>query len=166
MITDLDIKRSSSDDDNNDFEQCQSLQSVETTNQTLLYFSGTSELTGITEDYIIQNNLYIAYQGKKINGYYATSFEEAFILHNYDNVILNKVLISLKKEIYKQIIMNDDYKQNKLNSYKWQVKLSKDKGNFANKLFLEIITSENDKDIPELPEYISNGLKWIEESLG
>lgn len=166
MITDLDIKRSSSDDDSIDFEQCQSLQSVETTNQTLLYFRGTSELTGITEDYIIQNNLYIAYQGKKINGYYATSFEEAFILHNYDNVILNKVLISLKKEIYKQIIMNDDYKQNKLNSYKWQVKLSKAKGNFANKLFFEIITAENDKDIPELPEYISNGLKWIEESLG
>lgn len=166
MITDLDIKRSSSDDDNNDFEQCQSLQSVETTNPTLLYFRGTSELTGITEDYIIQNNLYIAYQGKKINGYYATSFEEAFILHNFNNVILNKVLISLKKEIYKKIVVNDDYNQNKLNSYKWQVKLSKDKGNFANKLFLEIITSENDKDIPELPEYISNGLKWIEESLG
>lgn len=166
MITDLDIKRSSSDDDNNDFEQCQSLQSVETTNQTLLYFRGTSELTGVTEDCIIKDKLYIAYQGNRINGYYATSFEEAFILRNYNNVILNKVLLSLKKNIYKQIVVNDDYNQNKLNSYKWQVKLSKDKGNFANKLFLEIITAENDKDIPELPEYISNGLKWIEESLG
>lgn len=166
MITDLDIKRSSSDDDNNNFEQCQSLQSVETTNPTLSYFRGTSELTGVTEDCIIKDKLYIAYQGNRINGYYATSFEEAFILHNYNNVILNKVLLSLKKEIYKKIVVNDDYNQNKLNSYKWQVKLSKDKGNFANKLFLEIITAENDKDIPELPEYISNGLKWIEESLG
>lgn len=166
MITDLDIKRSSSDDDNNNFEQCQSLQSVETTNPTLSYFRGTSELTGVTEDCIIKDKLYIAYQGNRINGYYATSFEEAFILHNYNNVILNKVLLSLKKNIYKQIVVNDDYNQNKLNSYKWQVKLSKDKGNFANKLFLEIITAENDKDIPELPEYISNGLKWIEESLG
>ena len=166
MITDLDIKRSSSDDDNNNFEQCQSLQSVETTNPTLSYFRGTSELTGVTENCIIKDKLYIAYQGNRINGYYATSFEEAFILHNYNNVILNKVLIGLKKNIYKKIVVNDDYNQNKLNSYKWQVKLSKDKGNFANKLFLEIITSENDKDIPELPEYISNGLKWIEESLG
>lgn len=166
MITDLDIKRSSSDDDNNNFEQCQSLQSVETTNPTLSYFRGTSELTGVTENCIIKDKLYIAYQGNRINGYYATSFEEAFILHNYNNVILNKVLIGLKKNIYKKIVVNDDYNQNKLNSYKWQVKLSKDKGNFANKLFLEIITAENDKDIPELPEYISNGLKWIEESLG
>ena len=64
------------------------------------------------------------------------------------------------------IIGNNDYDQNKLNSYKWQVKLSEDKGKFANNLFFEIITAENDEDIPELPEYISKGLKWLESELG
>lgn len=164
MITDLDIKRNSKDKVS--YKQCQSLKNVKTTNETLLYFRETNELTGMTEDYIEKDKLYIAYQGKKINDYYATSFEEAFILHNYNNVILNNVLLSLKKNIYKQIVVNDDYKQNKFHSYKWQVKLSKDKGNFANNLFYEIITAENDEDIPELPEYISNGLKWLERELG
>ena len=147
MITDLDIKRNSKDKVS--YKQCQSLKNVKTTNETLLYFRETNELTGMTEDYIEKDKLYIA-----------------FILHNYNNVILNNVLLSLKKNIYKQIVVNDDYKQNKFHSYKWQVKLSKDKGNFANNLFYEIITAENDEDIPELPEYISNGLKWLERELG
>mgnify|MGYP002544495566 FL=1 len=164
MITDLDIKRTDEEKDN--FIQYQYLDNVETTNLTLSHFIENSELTGITEDFIIKDNLYIAYQGKKINDYYATSFEEAFILHNYKNKILNSVLQNIKPKIYKQIIGNNDYDQNKLNSYKWQVKLSEDKGKFANNLFFEIITAENDEDIPELPEYISNGLKWLESELG
>lgn len=164
MITDLDIKRTDEEKDN--FIQYQNLDNVETTNLTLSHFIENSELTGITEDSIIKDNLYIAYQGKKINDYYATSFEEAFILHNYKNKILNSVLQDIKPRIYQQIIGNNDYNQNKLNSYKWQVKLSEDKGKFANNLFFEIITAENDEDIPELPEYISKGLKWLESELG
>ena len=37
----------------------------------------------------------MAYQGE-VNGYYATSFEEAFILTNYDNAITNELLKELK----------------------------------------------------------------------
>lgn len=164
MITDLDIKRT--DEEKYKFIQYQYLDNVETTNLTLSHFIENSELTGITKDFIIKDNLYIAYQGKKINDYYATSFEEAFILHNYKNKILNSVLQNIKPKIYQHIIGNNDYDQNKLNSYKWQVKLSEDKGKFANNLFFEIITAENDEDIPELPEYISSGLKWLEGELG
>ena len=164
MITDLDIKRNSKD--KKQFKQCQFLENVETTNPTLTYFRETSVLTGVPEYFIKKDKLYIAYQGKKINDYYATSFEEAFILHNYKNKILNFVLQDIKPQIYQQIIGNNDYEQNKLNSYKWQVKLSEDKGKFANNLFFEIITAENDEDIPELPEYISSGLKWLEGELG
>ena len=164
MITDLDIKRT--DEEKENFIQYQYLDNVETTNPTLSHFIENSELTGMTEDFIIKDNLYIAYQGKKINDYYATSFEEAFILQNYNNRILNSVLNCLKPKIYQHIIGNNDYERNKLNSYKWQVKLSEDKGKFANNLFFEIITAENDEDIPELPEYISSGLKWLEGELG
>lgn len=164
MITDLDIKRSSKD--KKQFKQCQCLENVETTNPTLTHFRGTNVLTGVPEYFIKKDKLYIAYQGKKINDYYATSFEEAFILQNYNNTILNSVLNCLKPKIYQHIIGNNDYEQNKLNSYKWQVKLSEDKGDFANKLFYKIIMAEKNEDIPELPEYISNGLKWLERELG
>lgn len=164
MITDLDIKRT--DEEKENFIQYQYLDNVKTTNPTLSHFIENGELTGMTEDFIIKDNLYIAYQGKKINDYYATSFEEALILQNYNNKILNSVLNCLKPKIYQHIIGNNDYEQNKLNSYKWQVKLSEDKGKFANNLFFEIITAENDEDIPELPEYISSGLKWLEGELG
>lgn len=101
-----------------------------------------------------------------INDYYATSFEEAFILQNYNNKILNSALVDTKPTIYGQIVEKNDYEQNKLNSYKWQVKLSEDKGKFANNLFFEITTADKNEDIPELPEYISNGLKWLERELG
>lgn len=164
MITDLDIKRNSKD--KKQFKQCQSLDNVETTNPTLTYFRGTSVLTGVSEYFIKKDKLYIAFQGKKINDYYATSFEEAFILHNYKNTILNSVLRDIKPKIYKQINVNNNYEQNIFHSYKWQVKLSEDKGNFANKLFYKIIMDEKNVDIPELPEYISNGLKWLERELG
>ena len=160
----LDIKRNSKDKVS--YKQCQSLKNVKTTNETLLYFRETNELTGMTEDFIIKNNLYIAYQGEKINDYYATSFEEAFILQNYNNKILNSALVDTKPTIYGQIVEKNDYEQNKLNSYKWQVKLSEDKGKFANNLFFEITTADKNEDIPELPEYISNGLKWLERELG
>lgn len=42
----------------------------------------------------------MAYQGE-VNGYYATSFEEAFILTNYDNAITNELLKELKPNIYR-----------------------------------------------------------------
>lgn len=45
----------------------------------------------------------MTYQGE-INGYYATSFEEAFILTNYDNEITNELLKELKPNIYKSIV--------------------------------------------------------------
>ena len=74
------------------------------------------------------NNLYLAYQGK-INQYYATSFEEAFILTNYNNIIVNETLSEVKPNIYKRIVGGKDsnYENNLLHSYEWQVKLEKNK---------------------------------------
>ena len=52
------------------------------------------------------------------------------------------------------------------NSYKWQVKLSNCKGEFASKLLYHIVNEDLKEKIPQLPKYISDGLDWIEQKLG
>ena len=98
---------------------------------------GKADISAIP-NHIEKNNLYLAYQGK-INGYYATSFEEAFILTNYDNALANELLKELKPQIYKSIVgENPEHEKNKENSYKWQRKLEKSKGEFASKLLIKL----------------------------
>ena len=172
IITDLDIKREENKEDLADegkesavnFSQIDSLNKRETTNATIKDFHGKADLSDIPSFYK-NENIYLAYQGK-INQYYATSFEEAFILTNYDNKVVNDILKTLKPKIYKDITDDGtDQKKNMENSYKWQVKLENSKGEFASRLLYEIVNSETD-DIPKLPDYIVDGLDWIEEKLG
>ena len=123
-------------------------------------------LTKISTDFGITPEFLYTYQGK-INGFYATSFEEAFILTNYDNEIVNDLLKELKPGIYKNIVEEEEkFEKNKENSYKWQVKLEKCKGEFASKLLYKLVNEESKEKIPELPKYISDGLAWIEGRLG
>lgn len=61
---------------------------------TIIDIYGKGEISAIPV-HIEKENLYLAYQGE-VNGYYATSFEEAFILTNYDNAITNELLKELK----------------------------------------------------------------------
>lgn len=170
IITDLDIKREDEDADAKDkkatvFPQIDSLANRETTNATIIDLYGKNDLSDIP-DHIEKGNLYLAYQGK-VNGFFATSFEEAFILTNYNNKILNDLLKEMKPRIYKNITTAEtDYTKNIQNSYKWQVKLEKDKGEFASKLLYKIVNEESEKEIPELPKYIVDGLDWIERKLG
>jgi len=112
-----------------------------------------------------KNNLLITYQGK-IHDYYATSFEEAYVLSNYDNDILNNVLKSLKTNIYADIVgENKDREMIKTNSYKIQRKLTYSKSEFANELLYELINTDDDKNIPLLPQYILNSLDWLRKRL-
>lgn len=160
IITDLDIKREDSEKE----KQIDNLAKRETTNKTLINFKGNSDLS-VWKDYIEEENLYLTYQGK-IEGYYATSFEEAFILTNYNNTILNKVLKNLKPQIYNDIVGKIlDLNKNKEQSSKWQVKLSNDKGKFASELLYSMIGKEEDEELPKLPKYIANGLQWLVEKL-
>lgn len=97
----------------------------------------------------------------------STSFEEAFILTNYDNAITNELLKELKPNIYRSIVGEEsEYEKNKENSYKWQMKLEKCKGEFASKLLYKVVNEELEERIPRLPKYISDGLDWIEKKLG
>ena len=176
IITDLDIKRENEDEDEGEsvdntkakktvsYAQVDCLKGKETTNATIIDLKGDSDLSNIST-FIEKDNLCLAYQGK-INGYYATSFEEALILNNYDNEVMNNILKELKPRIYTNIVgIKPDYKKNIDNSYKWQVKLSNCKGEFASKLLYHIVNEDVEEKIPQLPKYISDGLDWIEQKL-
>ena len=173
IITDLDIQRNeeSGETDGQEegkekvYKQISCLDNKKTTNATIIDIYEKEDISAIPI-HIEKGNLYLTYQGE-INGYYATSFEEAFILTNYDNEITNELLKKLKPNIYKSIVGKKvEYEKNKENSYKWQMKLGKCKGEFASKLLYKVVNEELEERIPRLPEYISDGLDWIEKKLG
>lgn len=173
IITDLDIERKEESEEGTEedrksatiYQQISCLDDHKTTNATIIDLYGKSNISAIP-NHIEKNNLYLAYQGK-INGYYATSFEEAFILTNYDNALANELLKELKPQIYKSTVGKiPKYEKNKENSYKWQRKLEKSKGEFASKLLYKIVNEELEENLPKLPQYISDGLDWLEEKLG
>lgn len=171
IITDLDIneKKAEGDDKENKREkdvQITDLTGKITTNQTIRHFCDGNDDISKIKDFVIDENIYLAYQGK-INGYYATSFEEAYILTNYENQLLNDVLKDTKPGIYKRILgPAPDCNQNKEHSYEWQKSLSDDKSNFANGLLFTLIMNQNTgNSIPKIPDYIAKGLSWLEREL-
>lgn len=165
IITDLDIKRSNDEkgkDQNATYKQIEDINDRETTNQTLKDFYQTVNLKQITDKkYYKDANLIVCSQIEKIDKFYATSFEEAFILTNDNNKILNEVLNEIKPDIYKECSNNNQI--NKNNSFKLQVKLSKDKSQFANALLFKILTSEDTS--PQLPKYIQDAFTFIKENI-
>lgn len=172
ILTDIDIKRE-------DFEKnietkgkrktflqmtSKSLLNRITTNDTLEYFYGTKAAKDIiNSSYVINDNLMVSCQKQKIGKYYPTSFEEAFILSN-ENVDMVKTVISrLKPSIYKDITTKGGIAKN---SYKLQNKLSDSKSNFANDLLYEILLCEENEKLPKLPQYILDGLEFLNKELG
>jgi len=163
IITDLDIKRSEKEKE--EFTQVTTLEDRTTTNATIKkYYKSDSTLKDIPQK-IENDNFRITYQGIS-EGVYATSFEEAFILTNFKNSILTKTIKALKPDIFKKIIGKDENNEElKKNSYKLQRKLSSSKSDFANKLLYEYITADDGVELPILPEYIIDGLRWLSEKL-
>jgi len=168
VITDLDIKRRDSEKRNQKkdvYHQIISLNNRETTNATIIKYNGSNNIEDIDTFFNIEN-LYIAFQNKKIENYYATSLEEALILENYDNDILNKVIEKIKPQIYNKVLGNTNYRKNLAhNSYRLQNKLSNSKSDFANELLYQLSIKEDDTDIPDLPEYIQNAIEWLKMKL-
>lgn len=169
IVTDLDIVRKSSDDEEKtkEFVQIMDLKGQLTTNRTIKYFNGNSDDLSGLKPFIEKGNIYVTYQWK-IGEYFPTSFEEAFILTNADNEVLNAILKDIKKGTYQQIVVKNgipDYEQNRQRSYEWQVKLSNAKGEFASKLLYALVTEPEGKQ-PKLPEYIKQGLEWLSKKIG
>ena len=165
VITDLDIKRT--EEEKKRFVQIDNLQSRTTTNNTILKYNFTADISSLTTSHFKNNNLYIAFQGAKIENFYATSLEEAFILTNYDNDILNIAIQNVKPDIYKRILTNLNQKTNLIqSSYKLQRKLSDSKSDFANELLYQLSINEDETKLPKLPNYIEDALTWLKTELG
>jgi putative ATP-dependent endonuclease of OLD family len=159
IITDLDIKRT--DAEKNNFKQITDIRKRSTTNKTIKKYNNDSDNLKNLPDKIETDNMYVAFQSK-IEGIYPTSFEDAYILTNYENDMLNSVLQNMKPDIYRGIIGEEgDLSKLKQNSYKLQRKLSNNKSDFANELLYKFITNSEEALIPCLPEYIENGLSWL-----
>lgn len=162
VITDLDIKKKDSDGVHG---QISSLIDRETTNKTIIYFSPDKKDISSIRTHIENGNIYLTYQGE-VEGFFATSFEEALILTNYDNELFNKVLKDTRRNIYIDIVGTpEDYEQNKQQSKRWQNELGAKKGEFASNLLFAMSNEEDDSKLPRVPEYIENGLIWLETEL-
>jgi putative ATP-dependent endonuclease of OLD family len=163
VITDLDIKRT--DPEKDIYTQISSLDTKTTTNATIKLYNADKELLTNLPSTLIKENLKIAFQGQ-INGFYATSFEEAFILTNFKNQILNDTIKELKPDIYSSIVGTKiDIEELKNNSYKLQRKLAGCKSDFANKLLFKYITSDAAAELPQLPQYVTEGFTWLSTKL-
>jgi predicted ATP-dependent endonuclease of OLD family len=163
VITDLDIKRTQDEKDN--FTQIDNLRNKETTNKTISKYNGSDDISNIPTHYE-DENLYLTYQSLQVENYYATSLEEAYILRNYNNDLLNIVLKKLKPQIYSDIVSEPVNRNNlKDNSYKLQSKLSNSKSDFANELLYQLSIKEEDEEVPNLPEYMQNAIEWLKVKL-
>lgn len=164
IITDLDIKRTDSEKES--FFQINDLYGRVTTNKTIKKFNCNDDRINNLNDYFTESNLHCVFQKEPINGVYATSFEEALILENYENPILNKVLGEVKPRIYKNIV-GDDKDLSKLitSSYELQKKLANTKSDFSNELLYQFIIKQQGEITPELPSYINDGLNWLDQKI-
>lgn len=154
-----------------DYVQVNSLNGRTTTNTTLKEFN--QQLRKKPEDeadklddieFFEDDNLYVVFQKDSIEGQHATSLEEALILTNYRNDIINGVIKDCKPEIYKNIL-NDSGEELRINlihnSYKLQKKLSDSKSKFSNELLFSLLSAEVEENIPNLPNYLEDGLDWL-----
>lgn len=169
ILTDLDIQRQKEekgegDNNNKTFIQVNTLETRDTTNNTLIYFyQGEKKLSKISDNgYFKKGNLMVCSQIGATNGFYATSFEEAFILTNYNNKILNDTLHEIKPEIYTECTNNGQININK--SFELQRKLTNDKSRFANTLLFNMLSSAD--PTPKLPQYIEDAFSFIRKKLG
>lgn len=192
IFTDMDLKRKEKDEKGKKIDilsynindlNIQYANSTEclTTNSTLQYFIKKElndenakydkinpklieMLTDKDELVIICGNISIYSQGK-INGYYATSFEEAIVLTNSinkDKKKYKKSLIKLLQKVHPKMKYFEDIDENsKLadKSYMYQVKLSDGKSKFSTGIVYLSVTDE-DFSLKQ-PQYIESGLNSL-----
>ena len=168
IITDIDFKRKNfeknKDQDEHEKKYLQmtytDLGSRESTNGCINhYYNKKTSKEIIDGDYYKKDNLMVTCQKDEIQGYYATSFEEALILTNCNNDSLKKVITKVNRNLTECVEENMEKR-----SYELQRRLSNSKSDFANEILYEVIT--NDQHGIELPKYIKDGLDFIKEKLG
>ena len=165
IITDLDIEREHTED----VSQIEKIKKeLKTSNKTLKNFNDSQMISDLIKNrIIIDKNIIVCYQNR-IGKFYPTSFEEAFILTNFDNNILNDVLEKIRPGVYEEVMGKEakNFQNNKEKSYRWQKTLNNSKKTeLADTLFYEIIMEEDNNKIPKLPKYIKKGLNELDKLL-
>ena len=192
IFTDMDLKRKEKDEEGKKIDilsynindlNIQYADSTEclTTNSTLQYFIKKElndenakydkinpklieMLTDKDELVIICENISMYSQGK-INGYYATSFEEAIVLTNSineDKKKYKKSLIKLLQKVHPKMEYFEDIDENSEladKSYMYQVKLSDGKSRFSTGIVYLSVT-DDDFSLKQ-PQYIESGLNSL-----
>lgn len=119
------------------------------------------------EQLVIDYNNITLYSQGKINGYYATSFEEAIVLTNDiddDERKYKKSLIKLLQHVHpkmKYFIDINEASNIASRSYMYQVKLSDGKSKFSTGLVFLSVTEDSFN--LKLPKYIASGLELLRE---
>lgn len=159
IITDIDFKREEQEKNANIQMTDAILDNRKTTNTALKKYYGTELVSVIVNnDYFQEDNLMVTCQKEKINGYYATSFEEALILTNWDNEAIKEVIKEIKPQVYRECMEDGGLAKH---SYCLQRALAQDKSNFANRLLYDMIIGSNEAENIQLPKYITDGLDFI-----
>lgn len=167
VITDLDLVQSNQNNSKSDSdENIVSLADLTTSNNVLKHYLNINkyELGAIPE--IADENVHIFTQSKTEDGVYPTSFEEALILANPDNNILQQSLRETIPGICKGICNSAGSNVFKENAHKLLNALERNnkKGQFATRyLFNILISKQGDTvdEIPVLPDYIARALYYI-----
>ncbi len=162
IITDIDFKREESEKNKECYLQMtnEELESRKITNNCIKHYYKNKTVKEIIEgDYYKKDNLMVTCQKNIIQGYYATSFEEALILTNYNNETLKKVISKISKSLKNIVDSGEMIKK----SYELQKRLSSKKSDFANAILYACIIDENNGI--ELPKYINDGLEFIKDKL-
>ena len=164
IITDIDFKRSDEEKGNRTQMTAPLLANRVTTNQALIKYYETDSVEQILNaSPKREGNMMIVCQKHEISSFYATSFEEAFILKNPTNTITNKTIEDLLPKVYDESVKDGGLSAH---SYRIQYSLTSKKSDFANKLLYRIISDEHGTLTPDLPEYIEDGLSFLSQELG
>lgn len=142
-----------------------------TTNATLKHFFKSNKIKEFN-DFYSKDKLMVVYQKDGVTitdkgeefTYFARSFEEAILLENFENEMLYDVLEGISKKVIREMVgMPKDYIKLAHNSSKIQKLLTSNKSDFSNSMIYSLVTKEINR--PVLPVYISEGLKWLSNTL-
>ena len=159
IITDIDFKREKQERKDRIQMTEAALSNRETTNTALAEYYGTKIASQIVKsNYFQERNLMVTCQKAEIQGYYATSFEEALILTNSNNEVIKQVIKELKPQVYQECMEDGGLAEH---SYRIQRSLAQDKSDFANRLVYDIIIGTNDAKEIKLPQYIIDGIDFV-----
>ncbi|MGT2667028.1 ATP-dependent nuclease [Streptococcus rifensis] len=109
----------------------------------------------------IHPDIILSFQDSSIQGFYPTSFEEAYILSNIDNAMLQDILIEMK-------IISEKNDINPSFSFAYQEKIAANnkKSEFANELLYKILLEDDNNKHPKLPDYLEQGIIALSSILG